>query len=484
MTTAQRPAGPEDARARLARTAVPVPVDRRRDVARPDGPGGLEAMRGLTGRSRPPHEFFADVSRRFPGVAHTRIAREHVYVLSDPEAILEVFVTHGRDTMKGRALQTAKALLGDGLLTSEGAFHLRQRRLIQPAFHRDRLAAYAGQMVAEAESHAARWRDGEDIETVAEMSALTLAIVGRTLFGSDLTGDAHDVGDALGEVLEGFSTRLGPTASALARLPLPANRRLDEAGARLDGLVQRMIDEHRAAGDTGDLLSMLISAQEDGVAMDDRQLRDETMTLVLAGHETTAMALSWTWWCLAREPRASAALQAELDDVLAGRPPGWDDLAALAVTRATVAEAIRLYPPAWIIGRRLLADTDVGGWTLPRGSLVLASQYAMHRDPSSWASPLAYRPARWLRVDDDSGTQVFDEGAPGQPRGAWFPFGFGTRRCVGDQFAWTEATLVLATLAQHWEVRPRPGAPVAPLPAVTLRPSSGMPATLRRRRVP
>jgi cytochrome P450 len=383
--------------------------------------------------------------------------------------------------MKGRALQSAKALLGDGLLTSEGTFHMRQRRMVQPAFHHERLATYAGQMVAEAQAHAAAWRDGAEIEVVSDMSALTLAIVGRTLFGSDLTGDASDVGNALGDVLEGFSQRLGPAAPALARLPLPANRRLEEAGGRLDALVQRLIVEHRAAGDNGDLLSMLIAAQEDGIGMDDRQLRDETMTLVLAGHETTAMAMSWTWWCLAREPRALSALHAELDVVLGGRPPTWDDLPALAVTRATVAEAIRLFPPAWIIGRRLLADVEVGGWTLPRGSLVLASQYAMHRDPASWPSPHAFRPKRFLRRDDATGARVFDEWAPGQPRGAWFPFGFGTRRCVGDQFAWTEATLILATLAQRWEVVPQPGVPVAPLPAVTLRPGSGIPATLRRR---
>jgi cytochrome P450 len=242
--------------------------------------------------------------------------------------------------------------------------------------------------------------------------------------------------------------------------------------------VQRLVDEHRAAGDTGDVLSMLLSARDDadGTGMDDRQVRDEVMTLVLAGHETTAMALSWTFALLATNPAAAAALHAELDDVLGGRAPTYDDLGRLPVTTATFAESMRLYPPAWTLGRRLTADVVVDGWTLPAGSLVLASQWVLHRDPRFWPDAEEYLPQRWI-----DGDGRFDESAPGQPRTAWFPFGLGQRMCVGEPFAWAEGVLVLATLAQHWAPELTDGRVPDVDPAVTLRPKGGLPAVLRRR---
>jgi cytochrome P450 len=460
---------------RVERAVVPdQPRDRRRDLPRPNGPRGPRVLRDFVGGGNPT-DFFVDVARRWPDLAHLRIGSEHVYVLNEPSFIVDAMLTQGRQTMKGRGLQAATALLGAGLLTSEGDLHLRQRRLVQPAFHRDRIARYADTMTRLAAEHERTWVDGREVDLVTDMSALTLAVVGETLFGSDLSGDAAEVGAALTEVLDGFGSRLF-LGRLLMRLPTPARSRALLATGRLDNLVQRIIDEHRAAGDTGDMLSMLIAAQEDGVGMDDAQLRDEAMTLVLAGHETTAMALSWSWLLLAHNPGPAQWLRAELDAVLAGRPATFADLAALPRTRAVVAESMRLYPPAWIMGRRALADLDVGGWTIPAGALVLASQYAMHRDPRFWDSALTFRPQRWLGADG-----AFDEAAPGQPRGAWFPFGWGNRRCIGDAFAWTEASLVLATLAQGWDPRPLPGHPVRPRPAVTLRPGGGLPAVLRRR---
>lgn len=462
------------AQERVAHSDVPIPRDRRRDVTRPPGPSPVRALRGMAGAGAAPH-FMVDVERHYPVLAHMRLMGEHAYVLTDPAAIVTVFIDHGRQTMKGRGLQGAKAVLGNGLLTSEGEVHLRNRRLVQPAFHRDRIASYAVDMVALTEAHETTWTEGQAVDMQADMSALTLAIVGRTLFGADLRGDARDVGDALEALLSGMGTRLllGPQ---VLRIPTPARGRALEASARMDAMVQRIIDEHRIAGDTGDMLSMLLSAQEEGVGLDDSQVRDEAMTLVMAGHETTAMTLTWTWMLLAQHPERAAWLHEELDTQLAGATPTMADLARLPRTRAVIAEAIRLYPPAWIQGRRLLADVEVAGWTLPAGALTLASQFAMHRSPRWWEASLAFRPQRWI---DDAGE--FSEDAPGQPRGAWFPFGWGNRRCIGEQFAWTEATLVLATLAQRWSPRLIPGANVDPMPAVTLRTRAGMPMTLHRR---
>jgi cytochrome P450 len=310
---------------------------------------------------------------------------------------------------------------------------------------------------------------------VEDMSALTLAIVGETLFGADLTKDAADMNHALTEVLTGSGARL-MMGGGLLRLPTPARRRSVESSATLDAIVQRMIDDHRRTGDTGDMLSMLISSQDDGESMSDEQVRDEAMTLVLAGHETTAMAMSWTWMLLARNPQVAEWLHEELDTVLGGRAPTFEDLGSLPRTHAVIAESMRMYPPAWSMGRRVLEDLTLGEWLVPRGAMVLSSQYALQRSPRWWDSPLAFQPQRWIGSDG-----AFGETNPGQPRGAWFPFGWGNRRCIGEQFAWTEAQLILATLAQRWEPQLQPGHQVVPQPAVTLRPKGGLPVTLRKR---
>ncbi len=457
-------------------TTLPRPAAR---VSRPTGPPGIATVAGLASRRLPSTEVFTRVAQEYPRVAHTRMFGEHVYFLTHPDTVREVYVTNGRFTIKGRALQRSKVLLGEGLLTSEGELWKRQRRLVQPAFHAARIRTYAEQMVTTTLEHERDvWHDGRELDLVADLSALTLTVVGRTLFGADLSGDAGDVGAALTEILTHFQRQVLPGAQLLERLPLPGVRRGMAAIAQLDDVVQRLVDEHRAAGDTGDVLSMLLSARDDadGTGMDDRQVRDEVMTLVLAGHETTAMALSWTFALLATNPAAAVALHAELDDVLGGRAPTYDDLGRLPVTTATFAESMRLYPPAWTLGRRLTADVVVDGWTLPAGSLVLASQWVLHRDPRFWPDAEEYLPQRWI-----DGDGRFDESAPGQPRTAWFPFGLGQRMCVGEPFAWAEGVLVLATLAQHWAPELTDGRVPDVDPAVTLRPKGGLPAVLRRR---
>jgi cytochrome P450 len=453
---------------------VPVPPA---PVERPPGPdlGPLDLIRML--RDRRMTDFLEHAAGEAPDLVHFRLGREHAYLVGDPELVRELFGALGRVTAKGRGLEQSRRLLGQGLLTSEGDLHRRQRRLIQPAFHARRIAAYADAMTAEAAAlpAAAGWTEGAVREVAADMSGLTFRIVGRTLFGADLAADSAAVAGALAEFLARFPRVMLPGGPLLNRLPLPSSRRLDAARADLDRVVYRLIAEHRARGDGNDVLSMLLAARDDdGAPMPDRQVRDEVLTLLLAGHETTANALAWTWLLLDRHRDAAARLHAEVDAL--GRMPSVDDLPALPVTHAAVAESMRLYPPAWVVGRRMLETATLSGWTVPAGSIVAASQWVTHRDARWWTDPLAFRPERWL-----TGDGRFDLAAPGQPRGAYFPFGGGRRVCVGESFAWTESVLVLATLARDWAPALVPGHPVAVRPAVTLRPLHGLRMTLHRR---
>ncbi|HZB49868.1 MAG TPA: cytochrome P450 [Mycobacteriales bacterium] len=442
-------------------------------LTRPPGPqlGPLELARLL--RRRQMTTLLERAARQSPEVAHFRIGFEHAYLVSTPELVRELFGPLGRVTAKGRGLEQARLLLGDGLLTSEGELHRRQRRLIQPAFHHSRIPAYEEVMRVEAAAlpQRAGWAQGAVRDLAADMADLTLRIVGRALFATDLGADSPAVAGALHELLSRFQRVMLPGGPLLNRVPLPSTLRVRTAIADLNGVVDRLIAEHRAAGRTEGLLADLLAARdEDGRPMPAGQVRDEVLTLVLAGHETTANALAWSWVLLDRHPQAAARLHEEVDTA-----PAVPTVADLPWTRAVVAETMRLYPPAWVVGRRMLADARLGGWTVPARSIVMASQWVTHRDPRWWPDATAYRPERWIADG------AFDEAAPGQPRGAYFPFGMGRRVCVGESFAWTEAVLVLAALARDWAPALLPGARVDVLPAVTLRPRYGLPATLHRR---
>ncbi|HZG50991.1 MAG TPA: cytochrome P450, partial [Pyrinomonadaceae bacterium] len=377
---------------------------------------------------------------------------------------------------KGRALQRAKRLLGEGLLTSEGEYHRRQRRLAQPAFHRKRIDSYGALMVEYAARDSDRWQDGETRDIAHEMMRLTLAIVGKTLFDADVESEADEIGGALTQILELFQMLLLPYSEYLERLPLPANRRFTRARAALDAVIYRIIEERRASGtDRGDLLSMLLVAQdeEDSASggMSDEQLRDEVMTIFLAGHETTANALAWTWYLLAQNPEAEARLHAELDAVLeGGRLPTVEDLPRLRYTEMVLAESMRLYPPAWVIGRLAIKDYAVGGAVAEKGALVLLSQYVMHRDARFFPDPLRFDPERWTPEAKES-----------RPQYSYFPFGGGARRCIGEGFAWMEGTLLVAAIARRWRMRLVSGHAVVPHPRITLRPKHGIRMTLEDR---
>lgn len=413
--------------------------------------------------------FLQRTTAEFGDVAFFRINGAPFAVLNHPDLVRDVLVTRHQQFHKGIGLERAKMLLGDGLLTSEDERHRRQRRLMQPAFHRERVARYAETMVQYAERRQAGWRNGTTLDLSREMGALTLAIAGKTLFDADVEREERHVGEALTSALTSFNLALLPFGDRLVKLPIPAARRFRRGRATLDALIHRLIEARRRTGASGDdLLSMLVSVtdeQGDGTGMDDVQIRDEVITLLLAGHETTANALAWTWHLLSRHPESEARLHMEVD-ALAARSLRADDLSSLPFTRAVFAESLRLYPPAYLVGRRALTAYDVPGtgYQLPARTVVFLSQFLLHRDARFWDEPLAFRPERWLTT-----------GAAARHRYAYFPFGAGPRLCIGEQFAWMEGTLVLATLARRWQFRPASAADVQLEPIVTLRPRNGLP---------
>jgi len=433
------------------------------------------------GAARDPLTFLTRVAREYGDVVQFSLGGGRAVLLAHPDDIRDVLVTNGRLFHKGRGLQRARLLLGEGLLTSEGEFHLRQRRLASPAFHRARVESYAHTMAAYARRRADSWRDGQALDISREMAAYTLAVVGKTLFDADIEGEAHEIGAALSASIAAFNFMTLPMGDLLMRFPFPAVRRFERGRDRLDETIYRMIGERRASGeDRGDLLSMLLLAHDtegDGGGMSDKQLRDEAITIMLAGHETTANALGWTWYLLSRHPEVEACLHAEVD-ALGGALPSAADLGRLSYARAVVAESMRLFPPAWVIGRTALTDYPVRDHVIRKGSLVLVSQWVTHRDPRWWDDAESFRPERWL------GAEGREPGRSGGQRGgrfAYFPFGAGTRVCIGEQFAWMEATLAVATFAQRWRLRLVPGHPVVPQAIITLRQRHGVVMTAEAR---
>jgi cytochrome P450 len=420
-----------------------------------------------------PLEFFTRIARTYGDIAYYRMGGEQLFLVNDPQQIRDILVTNNRNFTKSRGLERTKLLLGKGLLTSEGAFHLRQRRLMQPAFHRDRIAGYGTTMVEYADRMRTAWTDGATLDIAREMNRLTLSVVGKTLFDADVESQAAEVGEALTGVMESFWMMMLPLAHVLERLPVPRMRRARIARARLDAIIYGMIAERRASGcDHGDLLSMLLNAQDedDGGVMTDQQVRDEAMTIFLAGHETTANALMWTWYLLGGAPDVEAKVHEEIDRVLKGRLPTLGDIASLPTVERVVTESMRLYPPAWIIGRRAIADYPLGPYVAPARSILIMSPYIMQRDARYFAEPDRFNPDRWT-----------PEFRAALPRFAYFPFGGGPRQCIGESFAWMELILLVATVAQRWQLRLVPGHPVVPQPLITLRAKHGMKMIVTKR---
>lgn len=400
----------------------------------------------------------------------------HAALVVDPEGIEEVLVRKKRNFIKGRATQALGELLGNGLLVAEGDFWRRQRRLAQPAFHKDRIARYAERMVALGSKMVDGWRDGQEMDVQDEMVHVTLAIVADALFSADVSGDADAVGEGLATELWHFQWWSTKGFLVPIWLPVQANRRHRAARKSLDAIVNRLIAERAAAparspGDRGDLLDMLLAARdEDGSAMSPRQLRDEVMTLLLAGHETTANTLTWTTMLLAGNPDVEAKLVAELREVLGGRPPTVADLPNLKYTDLVIKESMRVYPAVWMLGYQAIADTPIGPYLIKKGSAVFMSQWVNHHDPRWFPEPDRFRPERWL-----------DPAMKSLPTFAYFPFGGGERMCIGKSFALMEAQLLLATIVQRYHLDLAPGQQITLDPSVTLRPANGLRVVVRAR---
>ena len=438
------------------------------------GPKGAPLVGHLFAIRRDPLGFLLSAARDYGDVVPLKIGPERAYLLNHPDHIRDVLATGNQNFVKSRGVKRAKIFLGEGLLTSEGEFWRRQRRLAQPAFHRQRIASYGAVMVEQARRRSARWRDGERFDLGKEMMQLTLAIVGKTLFNADVEGDAEEIGAALKVIQQNFNRLLLPFAEWLDKLPLPANLRLWRAIETLDAVIYRMITERRLSGaDQGDLLSMLLLARDeegDGRGMDDRQLRDEALTIFLAGHGTTANALTWAWYLLSQNPVAEAEFHAEIEAALGDRTPEIEDLPNLRYTEMVFTEALRMYPPAWASGRRAVNDYEIGGYRIPAGASVLLSPWVTHHDPRYFPDPFGFKPERWT-----------PEARAERPKFSYFPFGGGSRICIGKSFARMKGVLLLATLAQHWRLRLASGQSVEPRAIITLRPACELWMTLERR---
>ncbi len=446
------------------------------DVSRPPGPRGYPIVGVLPHLRSDPIRTFLDAADRYGDVVHMKAGPYHGFLVSDPADIRHVLQDNAHNYHKSPLYDRLRDDLGDGLLTSEDTFWLRQRRLAQPAFHRQRLMTMADAMVACTERTLERWERiasaGETIDLVAEMMGLTQAIIVRTMFSTDLGATTEIVNRTwpiinrrIGETF--WSTKLETT------LPLPANRRFWRALRELETVVYQIIADRRHSGrDEPDLLSMFLSArdEETGSGMTDRQLRDEVMTMLLAGHETTSLALSWTYYLLSQHADVEQAVADEVDRVIGEGRPAFAHLEQLTRTRRVFDESLRLYPPAWGFSRRALADDEIGGYHLPKGWLVFVIPFVIHRRPKLWPDPERFDPDRFAPEQESA-----------RPRFAYIPFGAGPRGCIGNQFAMVEAQLIVAAIAQRYRILLVPNQDVRPEALITLRPTPGIRARLERR---
>ena len=415
--------------------------------------------------------FLKRLAGEYGDIVHFKIGPIRIVLLNHPDLIKEVLTTQHRNFVKGRPLEMAKELLGEGLLTSEGDFHKRQSRLIQPAFHRHMIESYVPALTKCVTQLMNSWKENMTVDIKEKMTNMSIAIAGKTLFGSDTEQEAGEINQALDTATSLFGRIPLPFSEFLLKLPLPGTARFYKAKARLDKTIYRMIDERRRTKvEKRDLLSLLIQSHDEE-GMTDQQVRDEAITLFLTAFDTTSTALTWTWYLLSQNPEAEAELHEELDRVLNGRVPTVHDIAQLKFTRMVLGESMRLYPPSYVIPRQAVEDFPIDKYIIPGGSIILLSPYLIHHDPRFHPDPEKFDPHAW---DDHShGLNSKYE---------YFPFSRGPRSCIGEPFAWMQGILVLATIGQHWRMKLVPGHPVELLPLINLRSKHGMMMTLHCRK--
>lgn len=442
----------------------------------PPGPRGGFLWGNLKDFKRDRLAFLEKCAKEHGDVVALRFGRHRVFALFHPDVIEEALAPHDQRFIKHYALRLNPLVFGKGLITSEGDFWLRQRRLIQPAFIRRRIATYAPTMVNATAAMLDRWQTGETRDVFPELMRLTLAIAAKTLFDAEVEKDAPEVGTALQLLQQNFQRRLNRLLPLPLWVPTPENLRLRRIIRGLDAIIYRFIAQRRLDGQSGqekhDLLSLLLQArdEDDGRGMSDQQVRDEAMTLFLAGHETTALVLSWTWYLLSQNPGVEERLATEVKLALDGRQPTVDDLPRLSFVEKVVTESMRLYPPVWTIGRETTTACSIRGFRVPRGTTLLLPQWVVHRDARFYAQPEEFRPERWT---EEFGRQL--------PRFAYFPFGGGPRVCIGNSFAMMEMVLALAAITQRFRFTLQPGFEVKAWATFTLRPEKGIPAVLTAR---
>lgn len=441
-------------------------------LSRPPGPKGTILLGNLPQLGTDILGLFTTCARDYGDIAYLSLAGWPAFVLSHPEHIEQVLVTEHKNFIKHTFFwRHVRAIFGNGLLTSEGDFWMRQRRLAQPSFHRDRIAGYGDVMVRFTERMLDEWGDGEVRDLHQDLMRLTLLIVAKVLFDADVAGEVKIIGSALDDATHEIRSRFRRPFRIPDAIPIPGNLRYRRAVRRLDGVVNRIIEEHRQRDGRGDLLSMLMQARDDdSQPMTDAQLRDEAITIMLAGHETTAIALAWTCLLLSQHPVVAENLYEEIREVLGRRPPTVADLPRLRLADMVVTESLRLYPPAYALGREAVHDCTIGGYRVPAGTSVFMSPWVVHRDARWFDQPDTFLPERWA-----------GNAAQRLPRFAYFPFGGGPRICIGNRFAMMEAVLLLVCIVRRFRLKLHDPASIAFFPTITLRPANGMRMTLSQR---
>ena len=466
----------------------------------PPGPSSRLPLKLFFDFLRDPLTVLQHLSKEYGDISHFKFGKQHIYLVNNPDYIKDVLVNYDNNFIKSRGLQLAKRVLGEGLLTSEGELHRRQRQLIQPVFHPDEIPNYANIMTDYTMDISRQWHDQDTIDIHKEFMHLTLAIVSKTFFNVSIEGsETKEIDQCVTTIIEHFNRARMPFAGIIEKVPLPSNMRFHHAKKHLDKMIYRIIDNHVNSHDNDynkqqgrsyppkDLLSLLMRGQVDGhtsasennravnksnkkihniIRTDRQQLRDNVMTIFLAGHETVANALTWTFYLLSQNPKEEKSLHDEVDSVLNDNDrtvPTAKDISKLEYTQRVFAESMRLYPPAWAIGRQAIKDCNIGDYVIPAGSSILMSQYLMHHDPRYFPESERFDPERWNSQEKAK-----------RPRFSYFPFGGGTRSCIGETFAWMEGILVIATIARRWKMRMMPGHSIILQPLVTLRPKYGM----------
>lgn len=441
---------------------------------RPPGPRGLPLIGVARDFARDPLAFLTGVARQYGDISNFRLGRIDVFFVRHPDFVREVLLTKRASFTMTSLRAKINAVVGEGLFTSRGDLHARQQRLMLPVFRKSRIEAYAAQMAELSRHTRDEWQSGSVIDVADEMMKLTMLIAARALFAHDLGDDTRNVSRNIDVVLEFFTRLSSPFLKLSLALPLPSSLRFKRAVRDLDVVIYRMIERRRRDAVLGtDVLSLLMQARDDQTQgqMTEKQLRDEILTLLIAGHETTANVLSWIFYLLSQEPTVDDRLHAEARSVLGGRNSyAAADLDRLVYARQVILEGLRLYPPGWFVGREAQTDVQIGGYTVPKGSVVMLSQYVMHRDDRYFEEPERFKPERWA---GDLLERL--------PRGAYFPFSAGDRHCIGEGFAWQEALLVLATLVECWKFELAPGQTIRPRPSVTLRPDGPIKMIVRPR---